>query len=43
MADTVNKFGIGRPVRRVEDGRFLTGHSRLDARLSDLTCFESRL
>ena len=25
---TTNLFGIGRPVRRVEDGRFLTGRSR---------------
>ena len=31
MADPVNKFGIGRPVRRVEDGRFLTGRSRFVA------------
>ena len=31
MPETVNKFGIGRPVRRVEDGRFLTGRCRFVA------------
>jgi carbon-monoxide dehydrogenase large subunit len=25
MDATVNKFGIGQPVRRVEDRRFITG------------------
>ena len=28
---TINRFGIGRPVRRVEDRRFLTGRSRFVA------------
>ncbi|MSQ51361.1 MAG: xanthine dehydrogenase family protein molybdopterin-binding subunit [Betaproteobacteria bacterium] len=31
MQETVNRFGIGRPVRRVEDARFLTGRSRFVA------------
>ena len=28
MDAVVNKFGIGQPVRRVEDQRFITGHGR---------------
>ncbi|MFM9971604.1 MAG: xanthine dehydrogenase family protein molybdopterin-binding subunit [Burkholderiales bacterium] len=31
MQDNVNRFGIGRPVRRVEDARFLTGRSQFVA------------
>ena len=31
MQETVNRFGIGRPVRRVEYARFLTGRSQFVA------------